>query len=928
MTAETARENGTATAAPDLWRAIFGEGEGYLCVASGGREGQAGPGLVGFREAYFLYPGEADRAARWCAAESGSGREVYFCAHLLTGPRRRKGDAAPVRALWADGDGATLPEGFPEPSVTVESSPGRTQLYWALDEPVEPAAAERLNKRIILATGADPSGYDLTQLLRPPGTANRKYEGTPEVVVKEATGELHNPARLDKVLPGLPAPPEKGPYDGPPDAGFALEEWLDRFPEAQGAVIGERGDDVARAKYATVCPWVEEHTGGDQSGTVVGQFGSGALFFACRHAHCEGRGWPEYRAFYDPPEGPGDYPEVTFVADMPDAGVPGGVPNVPPTAVPTVPDAAGTRRTLPLVPPFPVDALPPDLARFVREAAAEIVCRPEFVANPMLAALASAAGASRVLAVKGKWREFPSLWVATVAEPSEKKSPGYDRATEPVWDEQSRLQTRHEYLSGRHEESLLVWEVAKRTTPKGETPPPKPEEPELGHVVTQDSTIERLVEMLVENGRGLFVAHDELSGWFSGMDQYKPGGKGNERQKYLQMWSSSPVKVDRKSGALYARTPVVSIAGSLQPAVLPSMTLPGGADDGMRARFLISAPAPLRVLDDWSDEEVCPSTELRYGFVFQQLRGLEPDEDGGPRVVRFTDAGKARFREENRLTRAEQFVPGFPRHLAYAWNKMPSQLARLSLLFALVRCATGEAGAEEAVTGDDVGRAAELVGYYKAHARRVFVISGGETRDQRWLRAVNALLDEHGERWRVPSEALRLELRELGVHDAPDRAEDLTRELLELAARTPGLAVKKAGGRVDGQRALDLLRTSRAYDDISGTVGTVYGGAAQDTPGGTVGPGPEDPPKAAELIVFALRGAREAGMFRKEIADASGLALKTVKNNVTALVKEGRVEEFGETENQTRRVRLYEYRPIHDNLTMIEKGSDDEEGAA
>jgi hypothetical protein len=38
-------------------------------------------------------------------------------------------------------------------------------------------------------------------------------------------------------------------------------------------------------KYAVVCPWADEHTGGDTSGTFVGQFESGALFFRCHHPY-------------------------------------------------------------------------------------------------------------------------------------------------------------------------------------------------------------------------------------------------------------------------------------------------------------------------------------------------------------------------------------------------------------------------------------------------------------------------------------------------------------------------------------------------------------------------------------------------------------------------------------------------------------------
>jgi hypothetical protein len=49
-----------------------------------------------------------------------------------------------------------------------------------------------------------------------------------------------------------------------------------------------------------VCPWAEEHTGGDTSGTRVGQYPDGALWFQCDHGHCGGRKWRQFREYFQP----------------------------------------------------------------------------------------------------------------------------------------------------------------------------------------------------------------------------------------------------------------------------------------------------------------------------------------------------------------------------------------------------------------------------------------------------------------------------------------------------------------------------------------------------------------------------------------------------------------------------------------------------
>lgn len=185
-----------------LWRSLFeGSGPGgYLGLFSAVRPA-SGAGLSDRRPAYFDYPERAREAEEWCLACSREGRETYFCAHLLTGRRRIKANAAPVLSLWADDDGSHLPDHVPEPTVVVETSPGRRHLFWRLSRPLPPREAEILNRRLTRAIGADPSGWDLGQLLRPPGTPNLKYRPAPLVKLVKLTGDRYHPRELDLALP-------------------------------------------------------------------------------------------------------------------------------------------------------------------------------------------------------------------------------------------------------------------------------------------------------------------------------------------------------------------------------------------------------------------------------------------------------------------------------------------------------------------------------------------------------------------------------------------------------------------------------------------------------------------------------------------------------------------------------------------------------
>ena len=90
---------------------------------------------------------------------------------------------------------------------------------------------------------------------------------------------------------------DRRPYNGPKRA-LDLLDYLER---AGVQIFEERADRAAERVYSIVCPWAHEHTGGDESGTRVGQYADGATFFRCEHAHCrEVRQWRQFRAELDP----------------------------------------------------------------------------------------------------------------------------------------------------------------------------------------------------------------------------------------------------------------------------------------------------------------------------------------------------------------------------------------------------------------------------------------------------------------------------------------------------------------------------------------------------------------------------------------------------------------------------------------------------
>jgi hypothetical protein len=86
-------------------------------------------------------------------------------------------------------------------------------------------------------------------------------------------------------------------YKGSAEKSLDLDKFLDSKDIEVFAMVA---DLTAALKYRIVCPWVEEHSCSDTSGTFVGQYPDGALFFHCHHAHCAGRTWQDFRPLFEP----------------------------------------------------------------------------------------------------------------------------------------------------------------------------------------------------------------------------------------------------------------------------------------------------------------------------------------------------------------------------------------------------------------------------------------------------------------------------------------------------------------------------------------------------------------------------------------------------------------------------------------------------
>lgn len=160
--------------------ALYGDSEGWVYV----------PTKVPSRDKdwtknFFEWPRDKKRLVSFIQSQT-SDKEVYISPSLFkkdcTHVRFSKEVWKETQVLWAEFDGnAPDPEGLsiPAPTVRVRSSyEGHEHWYWRIPlSESSPNAVESLNKRIAYALGADKSGFDYQQVLRPPDTIHHKSGG-------------------------------------------------------------------------------------------------------------------------------------------------------------------------------------------------------------------------------------------------------------------------------------------------------------------------------------------------------------------------------------------------------------------------------------------------------------------------------------------------------------------------------------------------------------------------------------------------------------------------------------------------------------------------------------------------------------------------------------------------------------------------------
>ncbi len=412
----------------------------------------------------------------------------------------------------------------------------------------------------------------------------------------------------------------------------------------------------------------------------------------------------------------------------------------------TWPAPAEIKTDLPLAPDFDAKALlPAALADFVLDEADRMPCSPDYIAAALIVCLGSVIGARCGIKPKRRddWIVTPNLFGGIVGDPSSKKSPALGTVTRFL----ERLEAKE---AEKFEEANKIFEAEKAAFEAHQSAIKKkmqaaasgngdglkmsaavedlqalqaPETPRMRRFKSNDSTVQKLGDMLVNNPHGMLVFRDELIGLLASWER-----EGNEGDKafYLEGWNGTgSFSIDRIGrGSLHIKNLCLSVFGGIQPELLERYLagISNSLDnDGRIQRFQVLV-YPNAVPWQWRDRYPVKGAREAVRDLFDRLSSFDPLQDGAAPAddfvklphFYFDDAAQEIFvewcSELNLVHIANETNPMMQQH----FGKFEKLFCSIALILHLAEGSIGPVQAHSAL------RAAAWCEYLTGHARRVY----------------------------------------------------------------------------------------------------------------------------------------------------------------------------------------------------------------
>jgi len=344
---------------------------------------------------------------------------------------------------------------------------------------------------------------------------------------------------------------------------------------------------------------------------------------------------------------------------------------------------------------FPLQALPDELQQIVSSLKEKQSFPPDFSACSMLFAASVAAGNG--YQIQTPFPQTPLIYLALVAEPGKLKSHPLAFAKAPLerWDAEAfkAYQSEKEAYESEQNET---------------------EKPTFKQNLVKDTTPEALVDVHQSNAKGIGLVRDELSAWFKSFNRYHANA---EAQFWLSNWSLEAISINRKTTEpLFVERPFISVAGTIQTALLDELASHDRAQIGFLDRILFSYPTEIPPAKWSAESDISEQRSEWEGIVKRISEASSSRFANGDTNVPFQGEALQKVIDWQH-TNAEK-IEEANREGDYSKAQMLSKLEvyalRLSLLLAIL-----DKPEAPQITPGNVSRAISLVTYFEACGKQV-----------------------------------------------------------------------------------------------------------------------------------------------------------------------------------------------------------------
>ncbi len=238
------------------------------------------------------------------------------------------------------------------------------------------------------------------------------------------------------------------------------------------------------------------------------------------------------------------------------------------------------KADLDLIPlqPYPLEVFPLSMIEIIERISDSLGVERKVIAGTMLTVVSSAIGNTVRVSPKHGYEVPIFIWLIIIADSGYGKSPAIGTLTRAVEKKQGKAYQKYSESLKRYGE--LLREAKKKKTIENI------DEPILSHFFASDTTVEALGAIFNTTPKGILIHRDELSGLILGLNQYK-GSKGDDKQKYLELFNCTPWKTDRKGRVTFVPNTGAAIIGGVQTAIMPRVFGEDAIDEGLLPRFLL-----------------------------------------------------------------------------------------------------------------------------------------------------------------------------------------------------------------------------------------------------------------------------------------------------------------------------------------------------